>query len=57
MKLDIVVVVILKRIDYVMVGNMKIMIYIILIYRYFEKKIFIKMIWIKILLRVKCKNF
>lgn len=44
MKLDIVVVVILKRIDYVMVGNMKIMIYIILIYRYFEKKIFIKMI-------------
>lgn len=56
MKPDTVAVVILKRIDHVMVGNMKIMTYITSIYRHFEKKILTKMIWIKTLLRVKCKN-
>lgn len=44
MKPDTVAVVILKRIDHVMVGNMKIMAYITSIYRYFEKKILTKMI-------------
>lgn len=44
MKPDTVAVVILKRIDHVMVGNMKIMTYITSIYRHFEKKILTKMI-------------
>lgn len=44
MKPDTVAVVILKRIDHVMVGNMKIMTYITSIYRHFEKKILTKII-------------
>lgn len=44
MKPDTVAVVILKRIDHVMVGNMKIMTCITSIYRHFEKKILTKMI-------------